>query len=238
MRAKLHDFNVIFFWHRNKPAPEKLKIPLDKILHNAYILNMKVFGLRLVVIGLAIGFGACENPFQTRTPEPPQRSQGTFVLPHSPGIVFVNLRNAMAELNVVNYERCFADSMRAGRRFRFIPEAAVANTNPGLFSRWSAKEERDYFARMRDPLPADSIFTLRLDSLQIVVTGDSATFLQRYELMARHQRQASGVPRRVSGEGRFWLSRDQFGDWSIYRWADFSSGGAFTWSTLKAAFAQ
>ena len=145
---------------------------------------------------------------------------------------------ALAELNVVNYERCFSDSTRSGRQFRFIPEATVANTNPGLFSLWDVKKERDYFVRMRDPLPADSTFSLRLDSLQAVIPGDSATFSQRYELIARHQRQASGVPRKVSGEGRFWLSRDQFGDWSIYRWADFSSGSAFTWSTLKAAFSQ
>jgi len=187
-----------------------------------------------------VSFNACENPFQTRAPEPPRRAQGTFVLPHSPAIVFINLRSALAELNVVNYERCFTDSTRSSRRFRFIPEPAVANTNPGLFSLWSIKEERGYFARMRDPLPADSIFTLTLrpDSLQTVVTGDSAIFLQRYELIARHQRQTSGVPRKVSGEGRFWLSRDQFGDWSIYRWADFSSGSAFTWSTLKAAFSK
>lgn len=195
----------------------------------ARILSLLVFGS---------GFAACENPFQTRTPESPKRVQGNFTLPHSPGIVFANLRNAMAELNVVNYERCFADSTRSDRQFRFIPEATVANTNPGLFSRWSIKEERDYFARMRDPLPADSTFSLRLDSLQTVVTGDSATFFQRYELIVRHQRQTSGVPRKVSGEGRFWLSRDQFGDWSIYRWADFSRGSTFTWSTLKAAFAQ
>jgi len=203
--------------------------------------NGKIVGwLSVVVVAIcfACGFCGCENPFQTRAPEPPQRVQGTFILPHSPGIVFANLRNALAELNVVNYERCFSDSMHAGRPFRFIPEAAVANTNPGLFARWGLKDERDYFARMRDPLPADSTFSLRLDSLQTVVTGDSAIFLQRYELVARHQRQTSGVPRQVSGEGRFWLSRDQFGDWSIYRWADFSSGSAFTWSTLKAAFAQ
>jgi len=197
-------------------------------------------GKYIVVLAgvLLIGLISCENPFQTRTPEPPRRVQGTFALPHSPGIVFSNLRHALTELNVVNYERCFADSTRAGKKFRFIPEATVANTNPGLFSRWSLKEERDYFARMRDPLPVDSVFTLRLDSLQTVVTGDSATFLQRYELIVRHQRQAAGVPRRVMGEGRFWLSRDQFGDWSIHRWADFSSGSPFTWSTLKAAFSQ
>lgn len=192
----------------------------------------------VMTISLAMWFSACQNPFQTREPEPPIRVQGTWILPHAPEIVFINLRNALAELNVVNYERCFVDSIRSGRRFRFIPEATVANTNPGLFANWGMKEEKNYFARMRDPLPADSTFTLQLDSLQAVVTGDSASFWHRYELIARHQRQSSGVPRKVSGEGRFWLSRDQFGDWSIYRWADFTSGSTFTWSTLKAAFSQ
>jgi hypothetical protein len=222
-----------------------LKIPLDKILHKAYIANMKVLASGSVAImfqmalsGFALGFIACENPFQTRAPESPERVQGTFVLPYSPGIVFINLRSALAELNVVNYERCFSDSTRSDRQFRFIPEATVANTNPGLFLRWGVREERDVFARMLNPLPVDSTFSLRLDSLQSVVTVDSAIFFQRYELIARHKRQASGVPRKVSGEARFWLSRDQFGDWSIYRWADFSSGSGFTWSTLKAEFSK
>ncbi len=187
----------------------------------------------IAVIGLALGFSACKNPFQTRTPEPPKRTQSTWLLPHSPGIVFINLRNALAELNAVNYKRCFSDS------FRFIPEAAVANTNPGKFANWDAQKERSYLEQMINPLPPDSAFSLRLDSLSTVDIGsESIIYLQDYELIARHRLQSIGVPRKVSGEGRFWLNKNRFEEWSIYRWEDFASGSAFTWSTLKAAFSQ
>lgn len=185
----------------------------------------------VIAAGLAFGLFACDNPFQTRTPEPPERTQNTWLLPHSPEIVFVNLRNALAELNVVNYGRCFADS------FRFVPEASVDIRNPGKFINWSAKEERGYFEQMRNPLPLDSTFSLRLDSLQTINMGESVMFLQRYELVARHGRQSEGIPRRVAGTGRFMLRRNSFGDWSIYLWEDFARGNAFTWSELKAAFA-
>jgi hypothetical protein len=197
----------------------------------------------LCIIGLMMMLlNACENPFKTREPEPPSQARSTWILPFSPEIVFVNLRNAMVERNVVNYERCFSDSTRPGGwRFRFIAEATVANENPDKFANWGVKQERDYFSQLRANLPEDSTrsLVLRPDSLQTVITGDSAIFLHRYELTVRHKLQSCcGVPGKVSGEGRFWLSKDQFGEWSIYRWADFASGGAFTWSRLKADFLQ
>jgi hypothetical protein len=222
-----------------------LKIPLDKILHKSYILkgcnpstlNMKIAGKGFVrkicsvaAVVLALNWTACDNPFQTRTPEAPKRAQNTWVLPHSPGIVLVNLRNALAELNVVNYSRCFSDS------FRFVAEALVDIRNPGKFVNWSAREERNYLEQMINPLPADSAFSLRLDSLQTINMGESVMYLQDYELVARHRRQSEGIPRRVSGTGRFMLRRNSFGDWSIYLWEDFAAGNAFTWSELKAAF--
>ncbi len=187
----------------------------------------------MIVIGLVFAYNACENPFQTRTPEPPGQTQSSWLLPHSPGIVFINLRDALAELNAVNYKRCFSDS------FRFVPEAAVANTNPGKFDGWNLQREGGYLEQMLNPLPRDSVFTLRLDSLSTVDVGsESVIYLQRYELIARHRLQSIGIPRKVSGEGRFWLGKNRFEEWSIYRWEDFASGSAFTWSTLKAAFSQ
>ena len=143
----------------------KMKIAANKIV-------WKICGV--IAIGLALGFAACDNPFQTRTPEPPKRTQNTWLLPHSPGIVFLNLRNALAELNLVNYGRCFADS------FRFVAEASVDIRNPGKFINWGAKEERDYLEQMLNPLPADSAFSLRLDSLQTINMGESVVFLQKY----------------------------------------------------------
>jgi hypothetical protein len=191
----------------------------------------------LGAIGLAFWSSACENPFNTRTPEPPTRVQGAWILPHAPGIVFINLRNAIAERNVVNYERCFSDSLKTGRQFHFKPETTVDNARPGLFSNWSVREERAYFTRMLDALPGDSLRSLRLDSLKTDnITSNSVTYFQRYELIVRHQLQSSGVPGKVSGEGQFGLIKDRFGEWSIYRWEDSASGGRLTWSTLKADF--
>jgi hypothetical protein len=145
--------------------------------------------------------------------------------------VFVNLRNALAELNVVNYGRCFSDS------FRFVPDA---NTNSGKFANWNAQKERSYFEQMLNPLPPDSAFSLRLDSLSTEdIEIASITYRQRYELIARHRLQNFGVPRKVAGIGKFRLAKNRFEEWSIARWEDSASdSSAFTWSTLKAAFAQ
>jgi hypothetical protein len=203
---------------------------------NAWLSAMVGMAAGWGIINLAAFSSGCENPFQTRTPEPPTRSQGTWLLPHSPEIIFANLRNAIAERNVVNYERCFADSVKSRRQFSFIPEATVANEKPEVFSAWGLREERNYFSRLLNSLPEDSALglILRPDSLRDVIERDSVISWQHYELIVRHS-QAS-VPGKVSGEGQFWLSRDQFGDWSIYRWQDFASDNPSTWSTLKAAF--
>lgn len=190
----------------------------------------------LVCMAVLIG---CENPFATRTPEPPDDSGGNrWIPPFASELVLENLRNAIADQNVENYLRCFSDSSRTGKRFRFDPEATVANQNPGLFTSWGLSQERDYFLQLRAALPADSARSLQLDSLQTIVLGDSAIFLRTYDLIVRHRRQSIGVPGRVAGELRFWLIKDPFGEWSIYRWADFSTGQALTWSSLKAAFVR
>lgn len=181
----------------------------------------------------------CENPFAVRTPEPPDDSGGNrWIPPFASEIVLENLRNAVADQNVENYLRCFSDSTRTGKRFRFDPEASVANQNPGLFNDWSLSHERDYFLQLRAALPADSARSLRLDSLQTIILGDSAIFLRAYDLIVRHRRQSIGVPAQVAGELRFWLIKDPFGEWSIYRWADFSNSPTLTWSSLKAAFVR
>ncbi|MDZ7268476.1 MAG: hypothetical protein ONB48_12140 [candidate division KSB1 bacterium] len=193
----------------------------------------------LLTVALMVSVSGCKNPFVTRTPEPPDNAGGNHWLPpFASEVVLENLRNAITDQNVENYLRCFSDSTRTGQRFRFKPETAVANQNPGLFSHWGLAAERDYFVQLRAALPADSARSLLLDSLQTISYGDSALFVRSYVLVARHKRQSIGVPGRVAGELRFWLIKDQFGEWSIYRWADFSTGPAPTWSSLKAAFVR
>src|SRR5512145_2681132 len=124
---------------------------------------------------LAITFSilcACENPFVTRVPEPPEGSGSRWIPPFSAEIVIENLRNTISDRNGENYLRCFSDSSRVSRRFQFIPEITVANNNPGAFVNWSLAQERDYFSQLRAAVPGDSICSLRLDSLQISLFGD------------------------------------------------------------------
>ena len=181
---------------------------------------------------------ACENPFVTRTPELPEGTGSRWIPPFSAEVVVENLRNAIFDRNVENYVRCFSDSSRTSRRFSFYPEITVANNYPGAFLNWDLVPERDYFSQLRAAVPVDSTCSLRLDSLQVSLFGDSAQFIYGYDLTARHRRQSAGVPGNVKGELRFWLMKDSFGEWSIQRWADFATGPAQTWSALKVAFVR
>lgn len=181
---------------------------------------------------------SCENPFATRAPEPPKNSGSRYIPPFSAEIVLENMRNAISDRNVENYLRCFTDSSRTGERFRYEPDAATVNQYPGVFNQWGLAQERDYFSQLRAALPTDSLRSLRLDSLQTITFNDSAQFVRAYELNVRHKQQSAGAPGQVRGELRFWLRKDQFGEWSIYRWADFATGQAQTWSALKAAFVR
>jgi hypothetical protein len=195
-------------------------------------------GRAFVLVILFYFLSACENPFVTRTPESPAGTGSRWIPPFSAEIVIENLRNAISDRNLENYVRCFSDSSRASRRLFFAPEITVANNNPGAFVNWSLPQERDYFSQLRAAVPVDSICSLRLDSLQTSLFGDSAQFFYAYDLTARHRRQASGVPGRVRGELRFALVKDSFGEWSIQRWLDFATGPAQTWSALKVAFVR
>jgi len=192
----------------------------------------------LVLVALCVTQLSCENPFATRAPEPPKNTGSRYIPPFSAEIVVENLRNAISDRNVENYLRCFSDSTRTSESFRYEPDAATANLYAGVFNNWGLTQERDYFSQLRAALPTDSLRSLRLDSLQTITFNDSAQFVRAYELNVRHKQQSAGVPGQVRGELRFWLRKDQFGEWSIYRWADFATGQSQTWSALKAAFVR
>jgi len=180
---------------------------------------------------------ACENPFETRTPEPPSRSRATFVPPLSPAAVLRNLRNAVIEQNLLNYSRSLADPARGGA-FRFDADPVVENSRPELFANWGLEEEKHYFSQLNAVLPQDSLRSLSFTPKDTTTFGDSAIFVEDYQLEMHHTQQAGGVARRYAGQARFTLRRDSLGEWAIYRWADFSTGNTPSWSALKATFGQ
>jgi hypothetical protein len=192
-----------------------------------------------VIFSTALFVSGCENPFQTRTPEPPTRSRGTFAPPLSPGAVLRNLRNAVIEQSLVNYSRSLADPARGGN-FRFDADPVVENSQPDLFANWGLEEEKQYFSQLNanHVLPPDSLRSLSFIAKDTTTFGDSAIFVEDYQLEIHHTQQAGGIARRYAGQARFTLRRDSFGEWAIHRWADFSTSATPTWSALKGSFGQ
>ncbi|HEX9652225.1 MAG TPA: hypothetical protein VGA99_00810 [bacterium] len=177
---------------------------------------------------------ACENPFSTRTPEPPEQNTSTFIPPTSPDIVFINLRVAIQEENVENYIRCFVDSTRSNERFTFVPDQRAVTNNPGAFDFWQIEDERRYLNRVFQALPADSLRSARFIEENRSEGASQATFNQSYEIRVRHTRQ--NISTLYRGQSNFMLEKNQTGDWAIYRWEDFTNGVDLSWSDLKALF--
>lgn len=185
---------------------------------------------------LLLLFPACENPFSTRRPEPPDQNSASFVPPITPDVVFINLRLAFSERNVENYIRSLVDSTRSERRFEFIPDRAVASTQPGTFEAWTLEDERTYLANLFQAIPPDSAQALDFTLQNKNESATSATFTQNYMIVANHTRQSNNIPVLYRGQSKFWLEKDAAGNWAIYRWEDIGNGEDPSWSSLKALF--
>jgi len=185
-------------------------------------------------LGIAV---ACVNPFTTRTPEQPEENNSTFFSPDRPEDVFLNIQIAITEKNVENYIRSFVDTSRSDRRFTFVPDGAVAATQPGTFLNWDLRDERRYLFQLFQEIPSDSVQSLRFEeSGAPVILASTATFTQEYTLIVRHTRQRNNVAALYRGQAIFQLERNDAGDWAIYKWEDFGNGRDPSWSELKAFF--
>ncbi|MFQ5651472.1 MAG: hypothetical protein ACE5IY_16175 [bacterium] len=191
--------------------------------------------LRLVLV-LLCG-AACESPFSTRTPEPPDEAASSFIEPTTPDDVFLNMQIAFSERNGENYMRSFVDSTRSERRFEFVPDQGVAASQPGTFSNWDLTDERRYFVQMLQATQADSLIRLSFATKRRNETATTARFTQDYTIIVRHSRQTERSQGQATGQARFFLASDDDGDWAIYRWEDFRTDNEqLSWSDLKAFF--
>ena len=189
----------------------------------------------MVVLSCAI-FTGCVNPFSTREPEPPEQNSSNFIPATTAEIVFINLEFSIRDKNVENYIRSFVDTTRSERRFVFVPDQGVAGRNPRTFDNWGLGDERRYLTQLFQAIPDDSTRGLLLAEDDGNPGPNTATFIQSYELVARHTNPSESAPILVRGEARFFLEKNDTGDWAIYRWEDFSNGTDPTWSDLKAFF--
>jgi len=185
---------------------------------------------------IIVGF-TCQNPFATREPEPPQTGQSNWIQPTSPTYVLVNLKNAVSEKNKSNYLRCLADTGVSEKEYRFLPEPAVANANPGVFWEWGKEAESNYINQMYSFLPADSSISVTFSRLKETTYQDSVILLQTYQLNF-DEKCIDDCMRRLEGQAEFRLIRTADDFWYIYRWSDYSTSDKMTWSALKARFGK
>lgn len=179
---------------------------------------------------------ACDNPFATRSPEPPKGGQSSWIQPSSPEYVMVNLRSAIKEKNVTNYMRCLADTSNSDRVFHFIADPAVANANPALFADWDRTDEFNFVNQFLGFVPQDSSLNVTFNKLQENTFQDSVVLLEDYVLDAFYQCNDDSCFYHMQGQSEFYLTRTQEDLWFIYKWRDVSTGPNPTWSHLRAKF--
>jgi hypothetical protein len=184
------------------------------------------------VLWISILILACENPFASRKSEPPVVQHSSWVPPHYPDQVMTNLQNAVVERNVENYIRCFVHPEYSEKVFRFDADPKEAADHPGAFDLWSLDQEQSVIQEAFSLVPIDSLIVLRFTEIvREILTPDSAVVVRRYQLELHHGQ--SSLPRMYEGQAEFWLTEDQKGEWSIYRWIDNGIVGYPSWSFLK-----
>jgi len=191
--------------------------------------------LRSLFLALTLAF-ASSCIFDTRTPDNPAEPSANYKPPTEATDVFLNMANAFADKNVLNYRKSFADSATAGRSFAFEP-TSQSLSKYGVFVGWSRQSEEQYFNNITvqlQPLSAPSLlFTFGTQS----VSSDSAFFEGSYQLTVPHTK--SSVPQISLGQVQFYLLKDNIQNWVIWRWVDLpNQQGDFTWSDLKGEFGQ
>lgn len=188
----------------------------------------------LLFLLLLIASSGC-SLFATRDPEPPDTgNQVFFIQPDRPEIVIQNFTNAINGLSIQNYLQCLDAT-----QFKFTPSLQSASTNPGIWAAWAYQEEQTYFTNL---VSEASLFTghrlVFSNSRYEIISETQQQFIAQYSLTIIHNRTSSGIPTTAVGELLFELEAANNGLWTIKRWADISSGDAFSWSEFKAVFVR
>jgi hypothetical protein len=173
--------------------------------------------------------------FATRDPESPDTgNQVVFIQPDRPEIVIQNFTNAINGLSIQNYLQCFDAT-----QFEFTPSLQSASTNPGIWAAWAYQEEQTYFTNLASEASLFTGHRLSFNNPRYEILSETQQqFIAQYSLTIIHNRSASGVPTTAVGELLFDLEAAGTGLWTIKRWADISTGDAFSWSEFKAVFVR
>jgi hypothetical protein len=188
--------------------------------------------LKFISLFFILTFIGCDI-FNTRVPEPPSEQSSNYIQPTAPQIVITNFKNAIEDYNVDNYIKCFVDTSFSDKHFEFV-HSLETGIDRSLFYGWNLESEHHYLINLGKP-PYGIAGLILTNERSINVTSDSVIYNYDYSLTYPHGN--PNFPTSFSGNLQFYLSVDRNRtNWSIYKWLDFKTGSAYTWSYLKAVF--
>jgi hypothetical protein len=186
----------------------------------------------IILSGIVLVLLSSCDLFSTRSTEPPIDSGTGWIPPTQVDQVFVNMSQAIAELNSDNYLRSFFGPDETENAFLFLP-------NPNAVG-WPASGPWDYnteertieylFSLMSPDVPGYLQFNVG-ESL-MYGADDSVWVTKPYRLVVPVSDPNQNVPQDVSGTTHFYLAKTSIGYWAVYRWEDVE--GSPSWTDLKA----
>jgi len=189
----------------------------------------------VTLILLALLLCGCENPFATRSADPPSIRRGTWEDPTFYDAVLRNLENSYNEQIIDNFTDCLSEN------FRFFPDPEDNAQYPGIFDDWGREEESDVTHSIFTSGTTTGFIELALVDTTMEVyfypSGDSVKAEVIYDLTVEQEKVSA--PRHMAGRAIFFIFEGTGGIWTMSRWedskADFSD--SCSWGELKAVFA-
>jgi hypothetical protein len=199
-------------------------------------MSLKV-NIKNIIVSFTIFCISCTNPFAVREPEPPSPTENsdTYERPTRSETVLLNLRFALIQENIGNYEKCFVDANNSTNfTYRFLHDQRIES---GLLMDWSLIDEIQYLSNIINGDSLRSINLNYLDSLSyksISTFPDSVWTSFDYELVVSF----TDSSYLYKGQSIIKLVKDMNSLWSIYYWEDRPSGDNYSnsWSFLKMKF--
>ncbi len=185
----------------------------------------------ILILTLLVTFPLCAGCglFDPRDVEPPGGGGRPWIPPTEPESLFVNLKNAMEDKVIGNYEKSFTTD------FVFHPDPAdsveLAATDPTVFDDWNLDVERTVTQTIFDQA-ASMRLTFTEREPPTYIGADERVYYEKYELQ---------IIFKVGGSETFrgfadYSVRREGGLWYMNMWLDKrdpSYAAARTWGNLK-----
>jgi len=192
--------------------------------------------IRITLI-IFLFFASCTNPFSVREAEPPNilDNSDTFERPTLSETVLTNLRYALTQENITNYEKCFIDANNTSNyTFKFLHDQRIEGS---LLNDWTIADEIQYFSNIinSDTLKSINLSYSQMQSYQQISTHpDSVWTSFNYDLLLTFT-ESSTV---YKGQSIVKLVKDINSLWAIYYWEDRPTSDNYenSWSILKLKF--